>query len=33
MEALSISEGRKRLFELRERIVPDHVQVILTHKE
>ena len=32
MEALSISEGRKRLFELRDRIVSDHDQVILTHK-
>ncbi len=32
MEALSISEGRKRLFELRERVVSDHDQVILTHK-
>ena len=32
MEALSISEGRKRLFELREKIVSDHDQVILTHK-
>ena len=32
MEALSISEGRKRLFELREQIVSDHDQVILTHK-
>jgi len=32
MEAVSISEGRKRLFELRERVVTDHDQVILTHK-
>ena len=32
MEALSISEGRKRLFELRDRVVSDHDQVILTHK-
>lgn len=32
MQALSISEGRKRLFELRERVVSDHDQVILTHK-
>ena len=32
MEALSISEGRKRLFELREQIVSDHDQIILTHK-
>ncbi len=33
MEALSISEGRKRLFELRDRVVSDHDQVILTHKK
>ena len=33
MEALSISEGRKRLFELRDRVVSDHEQVILTHKK
>ena len=32
MEALTISEGRKRLFELRNRVVSDHDQVILTHK-
>ena len=32
MEALSISEGRKRLFELREQIVSDHDQVILMRK-
>ncbi len=32
MEALSISEGRKRLFELRKQIVSDHDQIILTHK-
>ncbi len=32
MEAVSISEGRKRLFELRERVVNDHDQVIMTHK-
>ena len=29
---MSISEGRQRLFELRERVVDDHDQVILTHK-
>lgn len=32
MVAMSISEGRQRLFELRERVVEDHDQVILTHK-
>lgn len=32
MEALSISEGRRRLLELREKVVSDHDQVILTHK-
>lgn len=32
MEALSISEGRKRLLELREKVVSDQDQVILTHK-
>jgi len=32
MVAMSISEGRQRLFELRERVVDDHDQVILTHK-
>ena len=32
MEALSISEGRKCLFELRDRVVSDHDQVILTHR-
>ncbi|MBF0203732.1 MAG: type II toxin-antitoxin system Phd/YefM family antitoxin [Desulfamplus sp.] len=32
MRALSISEGRKRLFELRDQVVTDHDQVILTHK-
>ncbi|MBL4825589.1 MAG: type II toxin-antitoxin system Phd/YefM family antitoxin [SAR324 cluster bacterium] len=32
MEALTISEGRKRLFELRTQVVSDHEQVILTHK-
>jgi len=33
MKALSISEGRKRLFELRDSVVSDHDQVILTHKK
>ena len=33
MDALTISEGRKRLFELRERVVSDHDPVILTHKQ
>ena len=32
MQVMSISEARKRLFELREHIVADHDQVILTHK-
>lgn len=32
MDALSISEGRKRLFELRDRVVSNHDQIILTHK-
>ena len=32
MEALSISEGKRRLLELRERVVSDHDQAILTHK-
>lgn len=32
MVAMSISEGRQRLFELRERVVEDYDQVILTHK-
>jgi len=33
MEAISISEGRKRLFELRQRVVDDNDQVIMTHKQ
>ncbi len=33
MKAMSISEGRKRLFELRKDVVSDHDQVILTHKQ
>jgi antitoxin YefM len=32
MLAMSISEARRRLFELRERVVSDHDQVIMTHK-
>lgn len=32
MVAISISEARQRLFELRGRVVDDHDQVILTHK-
>ena len=32
MEAISISEGRKRLFELRQQVVEDNDRVILTHK-
>ena len=33
MEALSISEARKRLFELRQRVVDDNESVIMTHKQ
>lgn len=33
MQAMSISEGRKRLFELRESVVDDFETVILTHKK
>jgi PHD/YefM family antitoxin component YafN of YafNO toxin-antitoxin module len=33
MEAISISEGRKRLFELRQSIVDNQDQVIMTHKQ
>jgi antitoxin YefM len=32
MVAMSISEARQRLFELRAQVVEDHDQVILTHK-
>ncbi len=32
MEALTISEGRRRLFELGKRVISDHDQVILTHE-
>ncbi len=32
MQAVSMSEARKRLFELREHVVNDHEQVIVTHK-
>ena len=32
MQAISISEARKRLFELRKKVVDDHESVILTHK-
>ncbi len=32
MVALSISEGRERLLELREKVISDHDQVILTHE-
>lgn len=32
MQAVSISEARKRLFELRKQVVDDHEAVILTHK-
>jgi prevent-host-death family protein len=33
MEAMSISEGRKRLFELRKRVVEDNDRVIMTHNQ
>ncbi len=33
MQALSITEARKRLFELRENVVNDHEPVIITHKK
>ncbi len=32
MQAVSMSEARKRFFELREHVVNDHEQVIVTHK-
>jgi antitoxin YefM len=32
MQAVSISEARKRLFELRNQVVNDCEQVIVTHK-
>ncbi len=32
MYALSITEARKRLFELRERVANDQEPVIITHK-
>ena len=32
MVAMNISEEQQRLFALRERLVDDHDQVILTHK-
>ncbi len=32
MQALSISEGRERLLELRDKVISDHDQVILTHE-
>jgi len=33
MEAISISEARKRLFELRRQVVEDNDRVIMTHKQ
>ncbi len=33
MQVLSITEARKRLFELREHVVNDHEPVIITHKQ
>ncbi|CAN2042409.1 Antitoxin YefM [Candidatus Magnetomoraceae bacterium gMMP-15] len=32
MQAMNISEAHKQLFKLRERVVEDHDQVIITHK-
>lgn len=33
MQTMSISEARKHLDALREHVVNDHEQVILTHKQ
>lgn len=33
MNAMSISEGRSQLFKLREQVVNDQEQIILTHKQ
>ena len=33
MQAVSISEARKRLFELRDQVVNNAEQVIVTHKK
>ncbi|MBF0539654.1 MAG: type II toxin-antitoxin system Phd/YefM family antitoxin [Nitrospirae bacterium] len=33
MQAMSISEGRERLFELREKAISDNEEFILTHKD
>ena len=33
MEALSISEARSRLFELRQKVVDNQDQVIMTHRQ
>ena len=33
MEAMSISEARQHLFELRQRVVDNSEQVIMTHKQ
>ncbi len=32
MDAVTISEGRRRLFDLRQQVVDNHDQVIMTHK-
>jgi len=32
MQALTISEARKRLFEIREQVVNNHEEVIVTHR-
>jgi antitoxin YefM len=33
MQALSISEARKRLFELRDQVVNNSEQIVVTHKK
>ena len=32
MQAVTISEARKRLFEIREQVVNNHEEVLVTHK-
>lgn len=33
MEAVSLSEGRRRLFELRDHVVNNEEEIIMTHKK
>ncbi len=33
MEAVSLSEGRRRLFELRDQVVNNDEEIIMTHKK